>query len=92
MPPTDRTLRELQESIQDSKIARAAQLSEAEKLMLGAQLYDDGLRWLQQVILAEYPHWSEEEVHAEIRRRRLIARRIDDEGLFRAAGEISPND
>ncbi len=47
--------RELQVAIDHSNLRRAGDLSMAEKLKLGADLYDDGIRWLKQILKAEQP-------------------------------------
>lgn len=43
----------LKTSIDQSNLRRAADLSMAEKFKLGADLYDDEIRWLKQIIKAE---------------------------------------
>lgn len=45
-----RDLLALQAAIDQSNVSRAAELSMAEKLRMGADLYDDGIRWLRQFI------------------------------------------
>ena len=80
---TEREIRQLQASIDQSNLRRAANLSMAEKFKLGADLYDDGIRWLKQIIKAEQPDLSDEQVSDELDRRKAIKRRIEDEGLFR---------
>jgi hypothetical protein len=76
-------IRELQASIDQSNLRRAAELSMAEKFKLGADLYDDGIRWLKQIIKAEQPDFSDEQVNQELDRRRAIKRRMEESGLFR---------
>jgi len=51
---TQETL-QLQASIDRSTIRRASELSISEKLRLGADLFDDGIRWLKQMIKALEP-------------------------------------
>ncbi|MFN9416215.1 MAG: hypothetical protein ACK578_01780 [Pirellula sp.] len=72
----------LQASIDQSNIRRAAELSIPEKLKLGADLYDDGIRWLKQIIRAEQPSLCDERVSEELDRRKAIKRRGEEEGLF----------
>jgi hypothetical protein len=72
----------LQASIEQSNLRRAADLSIPEKLKLGADLYDDGIRWLKQIIKAEQPDLSEEQVSEELDRRKAIKRRVEEAGLF----------
>ena len=86
---SEREIRELQSSIDQSNLRRAAELSMAEKLKLGADLYDDGIRWLKKIIEAEQPDWSDEQVNEELDRRKAIKRRVEEEGLFRPFEEES---
>lgn len=44
-----RDLLALQAAIDKSIVRRAAELTMAEKLRMGADLYDDGIRWLRQI-------------------------------------------
>ncbi len=81
----------LQAAIDQSIIRRAAELSMAEKLRMGADLYDEGIRWLRQLIKAENPEFSDEQISQELDRRRAIARRIDDAGRFRPYNEDGSN-
>ncbi|MCY2976969.1 MAG: hypothetical protein NTW52_20125 [Planctomycetota bacterium] len=76
-------IRELQASIDQSNLRRAADLSMAEKFKLGADLYDDGIRWLKQIIKAEQPDFTPEQVNQELDRRNAIKRRVEEAGLFR---------
>ena len=80
--PEIESMRQLQASIEQSNLRRAAELSMAEKLKLGADLYDDGIRWLKQIIKAEQPDLSDEQVSEELDRRRAIKRRVEEAGLF----------
>ena len=73
---------QLQASIDQSNIRRATELSILEKLKLGADLYDDGIRWLKQIIRAEQPSLCDEQVSEELDRRKAIKRRVEEEGLF----------
>ena len=79
----EREIRLLQTSVDQSNLRRAAQLSMAEKFKLGADLYDDGIRWLKQIIKAEQPNLSDEQVNQEVDRRKAIKRRVEEAGLFR---------
>jgi hypothetical protein len=80
---SEREIRELAASIDQANLRRAAELSMAEKFKLGADLYDDGIRWLKQIIKAEQPDLSDEEVNHELDRRKAIKRRVEEAGLFR---------
>jgi hypothetical protein len=87
--PEIESMRQLQASIEQSNLRRAAELSMAEKLKLGADLYDDGIRWLKQIIKAEQPDLSDEQVSEELDRRKAIKRRVEEEGLFQPYAEGS---
>lgn len=84
---TECEIRQLQKSIDESTVRRAAQLSMPEKFKLGAELYDNGIRWLKQIIKAEQPNLSDEQVNQELDRRRAIMRRVEDAALFRPYDE-----
>ncbi len=76
----------LQKSLETSKIVRAGSLTPLERLRSGADLYDEGLRWLAFAIRGENPGFTPEQVDAEIQRRKMIIRRIDDHGLYQPCG------
>jgi hypothetical protein len=80
---SEREIRDLQISIDQSNLRRAAELSMAEKFKLGADLYDDSIRWLKQIIKAEQPDLRDEQVNEELDRRKAIKRRVEEAGLFR---------
>ncbi len=80
---SEQEIRDLQKSIEQSNLRRAAALSMGEKFKLGADLYDDGIRWLKQIIKAEQPNLSEDDVDNELDRRKAIKRRVEESGLFR---------
>lgn len=80
---SEREIRDLQISIDHSNLRRAAELSMAEKFKLGADLYDDSIRWLKQIIKAEQPDLRDEQVNEELERRNAIKRRVEEAGLFR---------
>jgi hypothetical protein len=80
---SEQEIRDLQKSIEQSNLRRAAALSMAEKFKLGADLYDDGIRWLKQIIKAEQPNLSEDDVDNELDRRKAIKRRVEESGIFR---------
>ena len=86
---SEREIRELQCLIDQSNLRRAAELSMAEKLKLGADLYDDGIRWLKKIIKAEQPDWSGEQVSEELDRRKAIKRRVEEAGKFQPYEEES---
>ena len=77
---TTQEILKLQAAIEQSNVRRAAELTMAEKFKLGADLFDDGIRWLRQIIKAEQPELSDEQVDQELDRRRAIKRRIEERG------------
>ncbi|MFN7732532.1 MAG: hypothetical protein ACK5OB_11560 [Pirellula sp.] len=62
----------------------------ADKFRLGADLFDDSIRWLKQIIRAEQPNLSDDQVDQEIDRRRAIKRQMDEQGLYRVYSEGVP--
>jgi len=79
---TTQEIRELQAAIDQSTLRRATELTMAEKIKLGADLFDDGIRWLKQIVKAEQPDLSDDQINQEIDRRRAIKRRIEEQGLY----------
>ena len=77
----DPSLRELQAGLEQAKLRRAASMSIAEKLRMGADLYDECIRWQRQIIQAERPEFDAVQVDAELDRRRVIRRKLRDAGL-----------
>ena len=47
---TTPVIRKLQAAIDQATVRRAAELTMAEKFRMGADLYDDGIRWLKLII------------------------------------------
>ena len=86
MSATKLDIAEQQKEIDQSKVLRADALTPLERLRLGAELYDEGMRWLTFAIRGENPDFTLEQVDAEIERRRKIVRRIDDSGLYQQCG------
>lgn len=91
MNANDQDSRALQKSLEQSRIDRAASLSDEDKLRGGADLYDEGMRWLMFAIRAENPDFSAEQVDAEIERRKKIVRKIDDSGRYQPCGVAETN-
>lgn len=79
-PPPE--IRQLQQQIERSKIERARRLTAEERFRAGADLFDDGMKWMRGCIRGLHPEWSEEQVQAEVDRRKRISRKIDDAGLY----------
>lgn len=87
---TTQEILDLQASIDQSTLRRASELSMADKFRLGADLFDDSIRWLKQIIRAEQPNLSDDQVDQEIDRRRAIKRQMDEQGLYRVYSEGVP--
>ena len=92
MSSEDAEMKDLQRSIEKSKIERAKLLTPLERFRGGADLYDEGIQWLTFAIRAENPKFTPEQVDAEIERRKRIVKRIDDAGLFKPCGTVSADD
>jgi hypothetical protein len=88
---TTQEILKLQASIEQSTIRRAAELTMAEKFRLGADLFDDGIRWLKQIIKAERPELNDEQVDQELDRRRAVKRRLEECGHSPAFMEETPS-
>jgi hypothetical protein len=80
---TTQEILRLQTAINQSNVRRAAELSLAEKFRLGADLYDDGIRWMKELLIAQKPEWTSEQIELELDRRRLIKRRVEEAGIIR---------
>jgi hypothetical protein len=78
----DPDIKKLQDSIQRSKVDRAKELTFEERFRAGADLFDEGMRWMRGMIESQNPEWSTEEVEAEVERRKQIRRKIDDAGFY----------
>jgi len=88
---TTQEILKLQTEIEQSNVMRAAELTMAEKFKLGADLFDDGIRWLKQIIKAEQPELSDEQVDEELERRRAIKRRIEERDHSPVSSEETPS-
>jgi hypothetical protein len=80
-------IRAWQRAIDESILRRAARLTMAQKLLMGASLYDEQIRWLIQILKAEHPEWTDVEIQTEIARRKAIKRQVEEAGLFRVITE-----
>lgn len=84
----DGTTAELQRSIFLGKIRRARATPPAEKLADAAALFDGTLALMRDAIATDDPTLGPEQVQAEVVRRLRIARRLDEAGIYEAAGTI----
>lgn len=80
--PADPQIRQQQRDVFASKVQRAREMTIEQKFLLTLQLSEEAMEWTRHIIQAENPGWGPEEVAEEIRRRRAIQRRIEDQGLF----------
>ncbi len=78
----------LQRSIFLGKILRARVTSPAEKLADAAALFDSTLVLMRDAIATDNPTLTPDQVRAEVLRRLRIARRLDEAGIYEAAGTI----
>lgn len=78
----------LQRSIFREKVRRARAASAAEKLADAATLFDGTLALMQDAVATDNPAFTADQVRAEVLRRLQIARRLDEAGIYRAAGTI----
>ena len=84
-------IKKLQDSIQRSKVQRAEPLTFGERFRAGADLYDEGMRWMRSMIEAENPDWTAEQVEQEIDRRKRIAKKLTMPGCFKSASPMMSN-
>ncbi|MFO0037081.1 MAG: hypothetical protein ACK55S_17935 [Planctomycetota bacterium] len=87
IPELRKEIERLKESIDPSTLRRASELTMAEKFRLGADLFDEQMRWLKQIIQAERPEWNAEQIDAEIGRRKAIKRKVEEKGIFQPCVE-----
>jgi len=80
----DPEIKKLQDSIQRSKVQRAGSLTFEERFRAGADLYDEGMRWMRSMIAAENPDWTPGEIETEVERRKQLAKRVDDAGRYQS--------
>ena len=92
MTMNEAEIRDLQTSIERSKIDRANSLTFEERLRAGAELYDEGMRWMSLMIRADNPTYDDEQIDAEIERRKKIVRKIDDCGMYQPCGMAEIDD
>jgi len=85
MKQVDPETKSLQASIFLSKVARAQQASESEKLAEGPLLFDQNMAVMRGAIKSQFPDWSNDQVDQEIDRRLRMAKRISDAGFYRDA-------
>ncbi len=88
MPQIDSKTKALQNSIFQSKVARARQQPIDEKIFEGPRLFDQVCQRMRDGIRQERPQFTDDEVEDELRRRLAITKRIDERGFYEDAGYI----
>ena len=78
--------KELMDAIFIDKVRRARQTPMDKKMLDGPRLFDLNCQIMRSGIRAQHPHYNEQQIEKELRRRLAIARRIDDAGNYRDAG------
>jgi hypothetical protein len=84
----DTGIKALQDSVFLTKVARARRTPIDEKILDGPRLFDQSCQVVRGGIRSENPEFTPEQVEQELRRRLVIARKIDDAGLYRDAGVV----
>ena len=64
------------------KVLRARQQSPGEKLVLGFELFEKALVRMRGGVRAQFPHFTEEQVEAEVNRRIERVRQVQEHGLY----------
>lgn len=82
----DESLKALQDEIFIDKVLRARRRSIGEKFLDGPRLFDVVCERMRNGIRTQYPDCTAERVEAELQRRLVIRRRIDEAGIYQNAG------
>ena len=69
-----------------AKVEMARQMSPGDKMGLGLRLYDLKCKFERELIRAQYPTFTEQQVEAEFGYRVALARAISDEGIYQDCG------
>lgn len=83
MSSVDDETKRLMDSIFIEKVLRARRTPIDERVLTGARLFDLNCDLARSGIRSQFPEFDREQVEKELRRRLLIARRIDDAGIYR---------
>lgn len=84
----DAESQQLMKSIFISKAMTARSRSRGEKMLDGPRLFDDGCQIMKSGIRFQFPHFTEEQVQVELRRRLAIGRLIAEKGIYRDVGVL----
>ncbi len=82
MSQLDDETKELMDAIYLEKILRARRTPIDEKIMDGPRLFDMNCAMARSGIRSQFPHFTEEQVRQELKRRLAIARSIDDASIY----------
>jgi len=85
----DESLKALQDEIFIDKVLRARRRSIGEKFLDGPRLFDVVCERMRNGIRSQYPDCTAERVEAELQRRLVIRRRIDEAGIYQNAGLLN---
>lgn len=88
MSHVDAETQQLMKSIFISKAMTARSRSMGEKMLDGPRLFDDGCQIMKSGIRFQFPHFTEEQVQVELRRRLVIGRLIAEKGIYRDVGVL----
>jgi hypothetical protein len=68
---------ELTDAIHREKIERARRMSPSEKFFAGAELFEEACEISMQGIRNDYPHFNEDQVLVELKRRLDLGRKLE---------------
>jgi len=88
----DQQIKNLQRSIDRRRLERGKEYSIGERLKESADLFDDAMRWTRMMIQSQNPSWSDADVLRELERRKQIACRVSDRGIYQDCGVAESND
>jgi len=88
----DDEIKGLQRSIDRRRLERGKEYSIGERLKESADLFDDAMRWTRMMIRSQNPSWSDADIGRELERRKQIARRVSDRGIYKNCGLAGSND
>ena len=88
MSSVDPDIKSWQDEKFRSKVRRARQMTIAERVAAGPNLFDENIRMMRCMIESSNPGFGAEQVEAEIARRLKISRQLSDRGIYCDADEI----
>jgi hypothetical protein len=72
------------DEIYRDKVRWARQESPEKKFVAGLDLFEDALVWMRAGIRGQFPHFTGEQIEAEVIRRIARIRQIEEHGLYQA--------